>query len=273
LGKLDSKSEAADVKKEEENSIIGIEIISQLVSKVIDNPMQIFSGLKQILFFYKLLPAEWTTKAYYIFERLWNKKKVVMSTNPDQPKQIYDVVFDDVQLNNLYYNLPQSDQAILIQGKAMLDLISKGFHSDSDGIKFEIETRHGIRGSNIVNMITTKDVYYLLEELPEKPSKQDYEKSFNDWAANYDSIALLVSPTEINSFPGRVETKIIELAKKNVRKYLLLNLSGRLNECIQLLQLVYKLKEDKKLNYKEIGRPDDISDSGFCKSIRIKIVF
>lgn len=268
--KSNSKSEVAE--SESEKSIIGIEIISQLVSRIIDNPLQIFSGLKQILFFYKLLPPEWKKQAYYIFEKLWDKKKVVMSTNPDRPKQIYDVVFDDIQLNYLYSNLPQSDQSILIQGKAMLDLINMGLHSDSDGIKFEIEVRYGLRGLNIVNMITTKDIYYLLEELPEGPTKQDYEKIFNDWAANYDSIAILISPTEINSFSTRLETKILALAGKNVKNYLLLNLSGKLDDCMSLIKLVDRLKENKRLNYKEIKKPD-ISDSGFCKSIRIKIVF
>ena len=56
--------------------ILGISVIQSLVTRVISDPTQILSGLKQILFFYRLLPPEWKKKAFWIFEKLWDKKRI-----------------------------------------------------------------------------------------------------------------------------------------------------------------------------------------------------
>jgi len=66
--------------------ITGISVIQSLVTKVISDPTQILSGLKQILFFYRLLPQKWKKKAFWIFEELWSKKRVVVSTDPEKAR-------------------------------------------------------------------------------------------------------------------------------------------------------------------------------------------
>ena len=254
-----------------EKEIAGISVISSIVSKVISDPSQILSGLKQILFFYRLLPKEWKKRAFWIFEKLWNKGKVVISTNPEQVEKIYEVKFEDKQLNNLYELLPQVDKAIMLQGKSMIDLINKSLHGDSDEIKINVEERYGKRGLNIVNMITTGDIHYLLEEIGEKQDKSWCEKQFNDWAYYYDNVALLVRPNELTE-PSKIKERIVKLSKATPKDYALINLSGKMEDCTNLLNLIVSLKEeDKKLFYKHITH--DISDSGFCKSLRVKLVF
>lgn len=80
--KDDQSKEAIDDK--ESKLILGISVIQSLVTRVISNPSQILSGLKQILYFYRLLPEEWKKKAFWIFEKLWSKEKVVITTEPEK---------------------------------------------------------------------------------------------------------------------------------------------------------------------------------------------
>lgn len=264
------KDDSFESNREKEKSILGINIISSIVSKAVSSPSQIASGLRQILFFYNLLPTEWKRKAYYIFEKLWNKNKVVLSTNPEQAQKVYEITFEDDKLNHLFNTLPQVDKAIMLQGKTMMDLISKGLHSDSDEIKLDVEERYGQRGLNIVNMLTSNDIVYLLEEIKEPVRRKELEDTFNEWAYKYDSIALMVSPSALNK-PDKIKRDIINLSKKNVKDFILVNLSGKMEDCTKLLKIISDLKDEKELNYKEA--PLDISDSGFCKSLRVKINF
>lgn len=249
--------------------ILGISVIQSLVTKVISDPTQILSGLKQILFFYRLLPPEWKKKAFWIFEKLWSKKKVVISTEPEKSERVYNLTFDNDDLTQLYNNLPQIDKAIFLQGREMQLLIRKGLHGDSDEIKQQVEKRYGQRGLNIVNMITTNDIEYFLDEL-DKPITKEVESKFNEWVNKYDSLAILVSPSKLDK-PQEIKKKIITLAKNNFRKYMLINLSGKMEECTFLINLINKMKENKELNYSKFD--PDIKDSGFCKSLRIKIEF
>jgi len=255
---------------EQQNKLIlGLSVIQSLVTKVISNSSQILSGLKQILFFYRLLPPKWKKKAFWIFEKLWNKKRVVISTEPEKPGRVYDLRFDNADLAQLYTNLPEIDQAIFLQGREMQLLIQKGLHGDSDEIKQQVEKRYGQRGLNIVNMLTTNDIEYFLEEI-KKPLSKEIESSFNDWVNKYDSFTLLVSPTNLNN-PSKIRDKIIEISKKNIKKYVLINLSGKMQDCTALINLVGEMKEKKELNFSKFT--PDIKESGFCKSLRIKIDF
>ncbi|MEA3229332.1 MAG: hypothetical protein U9P44_00295 [archaeon] len=265
---LSNKDE--ELNKDKDEQIIGISVISSIVSKVISDPSQILSGLKQILFFYRLLPKEWKKRAFWIFETLWNKKKVIMSTDPEQPGKIYEVTFEDTKLEKLYKILPQVDQAIILQGKSMLELINKGLHGDSDEIKRDVEKRYGQRGLNIVNMLTTNDIQYLLEELKEPLNDKDCEEKFNEWAYKYDTITFLVSPINLSN-PNEIKKRVKELSKNTPKDYVLINLSGKTQDCTELWELISKLKDNKELNYYDID--SDISDSGFCKSLRIRINF
>lgn len=193
---------------QEDKLILGISIIQSLVTKVISDPTQILSGLKQILFFYRLLPNEWKKKAFWIFERLWSKKKVVISTEPEKSGRVYNLPFDNDELKNLYDNLPEIDKAIFLQGREMQLLIQKGLHGDSDEIKIHVEKRYGQRGLNIVNMLTTNDIEYFLVEL-EKPVTKKVETIFNEWVNKYDSFTVLISPTKLNN-PSEIKSKILK---------------------------------------------------------------
>src|SRR3989344_4293685 len=123
--------------------ILGINIIETLVSQVISNPYQILAGLKQIFFFYKHLPQKWKRKAFFIFERLWKKKQVFISTDPEKGDRMYNLDFDNDEIKQLFEVLPDIDKAIMMQGKEMKLLINKGLHGDSDEIKYEVEKRYG----------------------------------------------------------------------------------------------------------------------------------
>ena len=272
MADISSKNTTKDSEsdKNKEKLILGISVIQSIVSKVISDPTQIISGLKQILYFYHLIPAEWKKKAFWIFEKLWGKKKVVISTEPEKTKRSYNIKFDNDKLTKLYDFLPQIDQAILLQGKEMQDLINKYLHSDSDEIKQEVETRYGQRGLNIVNMLTTHDVEYLLDELTEPFEAKIVESIFNKWAQDYDSIAILISPSNLDK-PQEIKKRILTVTKVTSKKYILINLSGKMEDCTNFINLIYKMKEKKEINYIDLKL--DIADSGFCKSLRIKINF
>lgn len=265
--KGDQPSEKVD--DQQNKLILGIGVIQSLVTKVISDPTQILAGLKQILFFYRLLPPEWKTKAFWIFERLWCKKKVVISTEPEKSERVYNLTFDNDDLTQLYNNLPEIDKAIFLQGREMQLLIQKGLHGDSDEIKLQVEKRYGQRGLNIVNMLTTNDIEYFLEEL-KKPITKEIESTFNEWVNKYDSFTLLVSPTNLDN-PSEIKKKVTAIAKNNFRKYILLNLSGKMEECTFLISLIDEMKEKEELKYSQFS--PDIKESGFCKSLRIKIEF
>lgn len=265
-----NKSDGNSDNKISNETIVGINVIGSLVSKAVSNTSQILSGLKQILFFYRLLPDEWKKKAFWIFEKLWSKKLVIISTDPEQPEKIYGVTFDNDKLNNMFNLLPIADQAIILQGKSMVDLISRGLHGDSDEIKNNVEDRYGQRGLNIVNMLTTKDIQYLLDELAEQFNAKDCERKFNEWALQYDSIAVLVSPVDFKDL-DKIKARIKNSSKNNIKNYTLVNLSGKMEDCTKLLQLVSDMKTCQELKYNEMA--PDISESGFCKSLRIKISF
>jgi len=269
IERKDSNNKLDNTKEQE---ILGIQVISSIVSKVemVADPSTILSAIKEIIFFYRLLPEGWKRRASDLFLKLWNKRKVIISTDPEQPKKIYEVSFGDGKLDKLYKSVSKKDQAIMLQGKSMLDLINKGLHSDSDEIKKYVEERYHHRGLNVVDMMTTKDIEYLIEDIKESFTSKDYKKLFEEWVSKYDSIALLVSPSELSNI-NIVKSKIKEISAKTPKDYVLINLSGKMDDCAALLTIISNLKEEKELNYSKMEH--DISDSGFCKSLRVKLLF
>lgn len=253
-----------------DDSKIGIVAIGSLVVTAISDPSRIPSALQQIFFYYRLLPPEWKTKAFWIFERLWRKKLVIISTNPEEPEKIYEVAFKDKKLQKLFDLLPPVDQAIMLQGKSMVDLIAKGLHGPSDEAKKEVNSRYGQRGLNIVNMLTTKDIAYLLAELEEPAKPKIWINKFNEWADIYDSISALVSPADIEN-QEKIKARILDLAKKGKKDYIIVNLCGNMEGCTTLLKLISDMKDKNELNYSNTKQ--DISNSGFWKSLRVRINF
>jgi len=256
---------------EEAKKSLGINLISQIVEKAAEAAApKVKAAIMQIISFYKYLPESWKKKAFWIFNKLWNKEKILISTNTEKPKKLYEVSFSDSELKNLFEMLPTNDQAIMIQGKSMLELIDMGLHGDSDEIKQNVEGRYGQRGLNIVNMLTTKDIFYLIKELGEEKNKEKGQELFNEWAHDYGLIAALISPSLLNTLDV-VKKRILDISKKSKKGYCLVNLSGNTEDCTNLLNIVYKMKEDRILNFKNVEQ--EIFDSGFCKSIKIKIIF
>ncbi len=266
---------SSDEKTSSKNEIVGIHVIEAIVTKVseISNPDKIYSAINQILFFYKYIPPEWKRKAYFILERLWNRKKVVISTDPEKPEKVYEtyeMTFEDERINKLFSILPPQDKSIMLLGKTVMDLLSKGLHAESDRVKIEVETKYDVRGLTIVHMITTGDINYVLDDIGTLSDSKATVGIFNKWVAEYDSIALLISPYEIKDLT-KVEEKILTISKRAIKNYILVHISGEIDDVNKITTLIYSMKESKKLKYDKFEPA--ICDSGFYKALNAKILF
>lgn len=262
-----SPDKKSDGKKE--TNILGIEVIGNIVASLhgITSPMKIYAAMKQILYFYKLLPPEWKKKAYYLFVNLWEKKKVIFSTNPDSASEFMNAHFEDLRIAKLFNELPYNDKVILLAGKGMMDLVAKGLHSDSYASKGGVLQHHGIRGINIVDMLTTGDITQPITEMEGK-NPEERLKIFNWWADNYHKVALLVTSEQIIQ-SEQLESAIKERASSGLRKYVFVNFAGTLDEVTKLIHIVGEMKEKKKLNY--VSFIPVVKEFGFrtCLSMRI----
>ena len=252
--------------------ITGILVIGSIVTKTLSgdyNPEQIQAAIRQILFFYKLLPDEWKRKAFWIFEKLWNKQQVVITTEPESPKSYYENTFKNQKMKDLYQILPLPDAACIHMGNTMSNYISVGLHSESDETKKKIEYQYGQRGLNIINMVTTGDIEIFFEEINEKRIEgTNIINQFNQWIENYQKISLLLAP-EISYNEKLVEEKVKEIVVNRIKSYILINMSGNMDDITKLLLTVEELKQKNPLLYKEILPL--INQSGVLYSIKIKI--
>ncbi len=270
LGDKNSSSEP-DIEEESETSV-GITVIDSIVTKVtsgILDPSQTLNAIKQILFFYKLIPRKWRRKAFFVFAKLWDKKQVVMSTDVEAPQQIYETSFDDGRINSILECLPESDKAIMYEGKAMLDLISRGLHSSSDEIKKDVKSVYGKRGLNIANIITTGDINYLLEDISNHSNREEVLKVFNYWVDNYRDIALLLSKTPDMK---TIKKEIIRMVKAIKKDYILIHFTGPFRDMTVVQTVLSELFEKKKI-IKYTLMEMDIQESGFRKALNVKINF
>lgn len=264
-----------NIKTNNEKQILGIRIIDAIASKVseLSSSEQIFSAAKQILIFYKLIPKEWKSTAAKIFEKLWSKKKIVMSTDPEKPAEIYETYetnFGDDRLTKLFKKVSERDKSIFILGKSMIDLIQKGLHNESESIKDTVDIRYDGRGLTIVNMITTGDIQYVLNEIDPLTDSKTILDTFNGWVDTYDSFALLISPSELID-PKKIEEKIINLSKRAKKNYVMVHVSGKIEDVNKVTEIISKMKEEKKLKYERLE--PFIVDSGFYKALNAKILF
>ena len=88
------------VKSEKNNDpILGMVIIGNLVTKICSGSVtqaDILSAMGQVIYWFSLLSEEWRRKAFWLFDKLWKKRQVSMSTHTTLPKEIYDAVnFED----------------------------------------------------------------------------------------------------------------------------------------------------------------------------------
>jgi hypothetical protein len=223
--------------------------------------------MKQILYFYKLLPEEWRRKAHFIFDNLWKKKTAILSTNPDAAMGFMEANFNDARINQLFALVPDNDKKIMFASQGVIDLTDKGLHADSFISKGLILKNHGIRGINITDMLTTGDIEQPLLESAGKKSEEQL-KIFNWWADNYDKIAFLVLSEQIAE-PEKIEAEIKERAKSRLKPYVLINFAGTLEEARKLIDIITDMKTQKKLNY--ISIVPILKERGFktCANIRI----
>lgn len=130
--------------------------------------------------------------------------------------------------------------------------------------------RYGRLGLNIVDMITTEDIAYLLKEIKErKLSKPQISERFEWWAQNYDSFAVLVAPEELSD-KTKVTAKIVEAAKKGHEK-IFVHLTGKIEALVVLQELLQNLKTGEVLNYKRIET--HTKPSGFYTAFNATLEF
>lgn len=254
------------------DSSLGISFIASIASKIssISSAEQVVSAILQIFVFFKSLPKAWQKKAFQIINTLWMRKVVIISTDPEEPQKVYEPPFDDGRLTKLYNVLPESDKSIILLGNSMTNLISRGLHKASDDTKMDVDEEHGKRGLTIVNMMTTGDLQYVLVEIEGVTDSKKILEIFNNWVTNYERVALLISPLDLDDL-NKVECRILALSENTKQSYLLIHISGELFEINKLPIFINKLKDEKKLNFKEIEC--NIHDSGFYKALDVKIVF
>lgn len=233
------------------------------------SPAKIFSAIKQIFFFYNYLPPEWRKKAAVIFKKLWDRHVVAVSTDPDVVSLIYNINFDNPEVNGLVDILPEPYSSLMYLGQSMKELTSKGLHAQSEHIKSVAEEKYGSIGLNITHMMLTNDIQYVLSECKGK-TKEEKLRIFEFWARDYKNIAFLGSAELLKNKPV-FENKIIEIANKNLRDYILVNFAGTIDETLEVIKIIDNLKKQDKLNYKDYS--NDLSDSGFKKFLRIKVNF
>lgn len=270
MGGLDKNHQSPD----KEESIIGINVIESLVDRVTSgllDPTQTLSAIKEILYFYKFLPKKWKKKASQIFMKIWDKRQVIMSTSPETPKQIYETSFDDARIESLIEHLSESDRSAMYEGKSMMDLSKRGFHSDVNKIKNEVKEKYGYRGLNISHIISTGDINFLLNEIRNLKNKKEVIKVFGWWANNYQNVSFLISREEEFDTDSITE-RIVGMCKLMKRNYIIIHFSSNLDEVQNIQVFINDLFEKEKIaKYKKIEM--NISDTGFCKVLDAIVYF
>lgn len=266
------KSNNAD-KKKPKPIIIGIEIIGNIVASVsgISNPAKIYGAIKQIIYFFNLLPSEWKKRAYFAFEKLWLRKEVIITTNPDTASGFMEANFEDARINQLFQILPDNDKVILLAGKGNIDLNNKGLHTDSYNFKGGILYQHGYRGINIIDMLSTGDIDKPLVEMDGKKPEEKIH-IFNWWADNYQKVALMLPDDPItDAYENVIKKGIEDRASSGLKSYVLVNYAGKLEDTKKLIDIITEMKTKKQLNYVSII--PQIKDIGFKSCVNICIDF
>gem|GEM_PF-2460763 len=253
--------------------IMGIILISSIVNDVLSgnpNPEQIAIAMDQILYYAEALPKDWKKKAYYLFSRLWDRKRVFISTRPELGDNIYGESFDDTRIEKLYRVLPQKEAALLVLGNTFSKMLKRGLHHQYKEQKEETEAKYGSWGAKIVNLVTTGDIQYMLDELGDNYSKDTALKKFNEWVDNYQDISILVSPSDFEQEKA-IRNRIITAATNLKKSFLLLHVSGTYRDVTKLVPLVEDMERNDLLNYSDLI--PSLSKSGFCHSLKIELKF
>ena len=264
---------SSDLDESTKEQILGITVIDSIVNKVMMGILghaQVIPAIKQILYFYKIIPSKWKNRAFGIFSKLWNKKVFLMSTNPEMPQQIYETSFSDGRIDEIIKFLSVTDRSIMYEGKSMLDLYKRGLHSEADRIKKDVKEYYGNRGLNIVNIITSGDINHLLDEINDFSNKENVIGIFDDWAENYVDIALLLSKENLNK--DYIKQKIIEMAESLKKDYIIVHLASNSSDVEDTQDMINNLlRKDRIIVYESITT--NIEDVGFCKTLHVIIKF
>ena len=246
-------------------------IIGNLVTKICSGSVtqaDILSAMGQVIYWFSLLSEEWRRKAFWLFDKLWKKRQVSMSTHTTLPKEIYDAVnFEDARIKSLTTVLGVPDTSVLILGELINRHLSRSLHDAVSNVKQEVQANYGIRGITIVRMVNTKDISLVLDEIDESPEKK--LEIFEYWIANYPNISCLLSHDDIDK--QLAGEKILETAKRSPREYIFVHISWNMEYIQKTIKLVEQLRDENKLNY--TGIDQNISACGFLFSLKLTIRF
>ncbi|MBI4361347.1 hypothetical protein HY572_06270 [Candidatus Micrarchaeota archaeon] len=256
-----------------------IRIISSIVDAVSAlgglTPEKTFSAIRQIVNLWRAIPEELKEKARKVLSKLWSNSSVLASTDPSAAREITEIQFEDSRLEALYYLLPTPDRSALRQGQALLDLQKKGLNDRVARIKDSVYTLYKERGLSILHMLSTGDIFLLLDELAPilgtpKQNKAKIVEKFNFWAENYTSFVLLVKPDELLD-EVRLVDSIKELASSSNQNWIAIHLIGTQAEVLALNSVISNLKKNQELSFKDLKSAQH--ERGFSVAYTARIFF
>lgn len=234
---------------------------------------EISAGMSQIITFWKVLPEEWKGKSRSIFKKLWDEKKVIISDDSDSVRDSFDVDFEDERIYRLASAVNSYNRACLIAGRQILNYWQKGLTEPGKEVRKSIEETYGEEGLKVLNMMTTRDVEYVVEDMEdiENMSDDDIQQRFNEWISDYNKFSKRVTVPEIRDDGSQVKEDIIELSKETPKDFIVLHISASTEDIMKLNGLITDLKENERLSYSELDM--DQFERGFQDVGRIEILF
>jgi len=243
------------------NELAG-EVIDNIVQQVQQNPEKLKGAIVLLSKISKYASEYFSRKAKRVFREIWDSRQFGFSTEPEYAKDfLNDVELPDNRWKKLYDCLSDETKYLLIVGLRISCLINGGLHAEAETLKHTITEENGYRAKTISNIITTNDIEVFLIKL-DKFNKKEISKEFNKFIRNYDKFSYLVSPRKLDEnieISNRIRTMSID------SKIIIINMCGQMDECMKLVCIVEKLKN----NTFQFDLQTDIGDSGFKKYIKI----
>lgn len=259
----------------DEDKAAAIRFISNIVEKISqqENITKIVGGIQQILDLWRYIPNDLKRKAYFVFEKVWKKKAIAFSTKHELLPIFFDNEFQDKQVKKIYQSISDNDASALLLGLSTLELINRGQHTQAELLKQSAYSRYEKRGSTIVNFVTTKDIYLMIDEDTHNiENKEEIKRKFEWWVDNYQTISVLVSPEDLQN-AEKIENQILSATCSLKRNYVLINMSTNSIDSINtLINIIEKMENNKKIKYLKFEK-ENISESGFYYSFKGRLLF
>ncbi len=248
---------------------LAIRVISDIVEKVLGSQKidEVISAIRQILVFWNHIPPDLKKKTYFTFEKIWNRHFAIFSTKKEIPELFLTEKFSDPRIEKIWESATQKDASALILGITTKELINRAQHEQSKAVKENAYYRYGSRGLTISNIVTTDDIYLIADEIGSISDRNAIKQIFENWIENYMEIAILVEPGNIKNIDA-IEKEILRATRSLKKNYLILNMCSNSPDTIQeLINLVEKMKSDKKIKYESFEK-NRIYESGFYLSFK-----